>query len=93
MQAAEETARAARYRDLFGSTHTHEPACSYCPFCAAVGALGETKPEVVEHLAAAAREFLAAVGLVIDEAQERLRRVDGTAAPHETPFLRPVDGG
>jgi hypothetical protein len=44
------------------------PICSvaFCPICTAVTALGEAKPELVEHLLLASRELLLAVRAVID---------------------------
>ncbi|MDP9068952.1 MAG: hypothetical protein M3N53_11510 [Actinomycetota bacterium] len=64
-------ARAARYSDLFGPNHDPgENNCAYCPICATVGLLRNTKPEVLEHLAAAAREFIAAASILLDEASE-----------------------
>jgi hypothetical protein len=54
------------------------PACpvAFCPVCAIVSALGEVRPEVTEHLLAAARETLQAVRSLLDA------RLDGTE-PHE----------
>ena len=68
----EEDERAARYSDLFAIGHDHVPDRSLCPICATIAVLRETKPEVVEHLATAARELLAAASLLIDEAQNRV---------------------
>jgi hypothetical protein len=44
------------------------PICSvaFCPICTAVTALGEAKPELVEHLLLASRELLLAIRAVID---------------------------
>jgi hypothetical protein len=68
--------RAARYSDLFGSedpgTHgdqVHPSNCAYCPICAAIGVVRNTKPEVLEHLAGAARELILAAGLLLEEAE------------------------
>jgi hypothetical protein len=65
--------RAARYSDLFGTGADQEPAaagnCAYCPICATIGVLREAKPEMVEHLAAAAREIIVAAGLFLEEAE------------------------
>ena len=62
--------RAARYSDLFGdrSAHEHPSDCAYCPFCATVSVVRKTHPEVLEHLAAAARELITAAGILIEEA-------------------------
>ncbi len=53
------------------------PLCSvpFCPLCMAVTAVGEVKPEFVEHLLAAGREFLLALRGVIDS------RLEGLDAP------------
>ena len=50
-----------------GST-SPPPICqvAFCPFCMAVTALAEVKPEVMEHLLLAGREVLLAVRAVID---------------------------
>jgi len=50
------------------------PLCSvpFCPFCMAVTAVGEVKPEFVDHLIAAGREFLLALRAVIDASLEGL---------------------
>jgi hypothetical protein len=47
---------------------TNPPICSvaFCPICTAVTALGEAKPELVEHLLLASRELLLAIRAVID---------------------------
>ena len=61
--------RAARYSDLFGDrAHEHASDCAYCPFCATVNVVRKTHPEVLEHLAAAARELISAAGILIEEA-------------------------
>ena len=50
------------------------PACpvAFCPVCAVVTALGEVRPEVTEHILAAAREGLLALRSIIDA------RLEGT---------------
>ena len=74
--------RAARYSDLFGTGADHDHAggsnCAYCPICATIGVLRDTKPEVVEHLAAAAREIVIAAGLFLEEIE---KVVGGPEAP------------
>ena len=70
-------ARAARYSDLFASGHAHSSDCAYCPICATIAVVRNTKPEVLEHMATAARELIMAFGLLLDEASE----VIGTAEP------------
>ena len=63
-----EQERAARYSDLFGDRQEHPSDCQYCPFCATVNVVRKTHPEVLEHLAAAARELITAAGILIEEA-------------------------
>jgi hypothetical protein len=66
-----ERERGARYSDLFATDHQHrEDNCAYCPICATIGLLRNTKPEVLDHLAAAARELIAAAGILVEEAAE-----------------------
>ena len=77
----DENERAARYSDLFGGPHDHAPDCAYCPFCAGIAAVRDSNPEVLEHLAAAAREFLIAAGLFLEDAGDHLgARPDGAWA-------------
>jgi hypothetical protein len=65
----------------------HDPdVCGACPLCAVARALGETRPELVDHLAEAARHLLAAFRTFVDAARdgpeaprrsdERVRRID-----------------
>ena len=70
--------RAARYSDLFGPRHEDAPACAYCPLCSAITLVRDARPEVLEHLAAAARE-LAAVAVVLLEEAERVVGATGDA--------------
>lgn len=66
-----EEERAARYSDLFASNHEHgDSNCAYCPICATIGVLRNTKPEVLDHLAAAARELITVAGILLEEATE-----------------------
>lgn len=61
--------RAARYSDLFGDRPAaHASDCAYCPFCATVAVVRQSHPEVMEHLAAAARELITAAGILVEEA-------------------------
>ena len=76
----DDEARSARYSDLFGSQHEHPSDCAYCPICATIGIVRNTKPEVIDHLAAAAREFLTAAGLFLEEAGEVLGRAEAARA-------------
>lgn len=74
-EAGEQQAeRAARYSDLFGSGHGHASDCAYCPICATIAVVRETRPEVLDHLAAAARELVLAAGILVEEAGEVLDR-------------------
>lgn len=65
-----EDTRGARYSDLFEEAHDHTSDCAYCPICATIAAVRNTKPEVLEHLAAAARELVLAAGLFLEHAGE-----------------------
>ena len=48
--------------------HAHTSDCAYCPICASIAVVRNVKPEVLDHLASAAREFLAAAALLVEEA-------------------------
>lgn len=72
--------RAARYSDLFGGKHDHASDCAYCPICTTIGMVRNTKPEVLDHLAAAAREFLTAAGMFLEEAGDVLGRAEAARA-------------
>jgi hypothetical protein len=76
--------RAGRYSDLFASGHDHTASdCAYCPICATIAVVRNTKPEVLEHLAAAARELIVAAGLLLDEAGEVVGAEARKKAPGE----------
>lgn len=62
--------RAARYSDLFANGHEHSAECAYCPICATIAVVRRTNPEVLDHLAGAARELIAAAGKLIEEAEK-----------------------
>jgi hypothetical protein len=72
--------RAARYSDLFdpGGAQNQVSDCAYCPFCSAIGVLRTTHPEVLDHLAVAARELMAAASVLLAEAE---RVVETTRSP------------
>jgi hypothetical protein len=95
---AQVTERAARYSDLFGTGADHPPTdagnCAYCPICATIGVIREAKPEMVEHLAVAAREIIVAAGLFLEEA-ERVMSATGGAGDEEAAAgkLRRMDIG
>lgn len=74
-------ARAPRYSDLFASGHEHSPDCAYCPICATIAVVRKTRPEVLEHMASAARELIMALGILIDEASEVIGSVEHEAKP------------
>ncbi|MDQ5816451.1 MAG: hypothetical protein M3516_09195 [Actinomycetota bacterium] len=77
----DDDARAARYSDLFATSHDHTSDCSLCPICATISVLRQTKPEVVEHLATAARELLAAAAILIAEAESVVGAAEEPTAP------------
>jgi hypothetical protein len=66
--------RAARYSDLFAGHHEHAPECAYCPICATIAVVRRSNPEVLEHLAGAARELLQAAAKLIEEADKVVGR-------------------
>lgn len=61
--------RAARYSDLFAERHEHGSDCAYCPICATIAVVRNTNPEVLDHLAGAARELIAAAAKLLEEAE------------------------
>lgn len=77
--------RAARYSDLFASNHEHADNCSYCPICATIGVLRNTKPEVLDHLAVAARELMAVAGILLEEASEAIGAAESARAAEDDP--------
>ena len=60
-----------------GSPTPQQPICSValCPICLVVTAVGEARPDLVQHLLVASREVLLAVRSVIDA------RLEGTPEP------------
>jgi len=60
------------------------PACSFsfCPICMALTAVGEARPELIEHLLVASREALLALRSIIDA------RLDGTPDARPTRLER-----
>ena len=88
--------RSARYSDLFESRHDHGSDCAYCPFCSAIGVLRKTNPDVLEHLAGAARELLAAASILIQEAERVVatpQEGDPAATADDAGRLRRIDVG
>lgn len=91
-----EQGRAARYSDLFGDEqrHQHVSDCAYCPFCATVAVVRKTHPEVLEHLAVAARELITAAGILIEEAAHAVApppQQAPEASPQEPSNVRRID--
>jgi hypothetical protein len=89
-----EEERAARYEDLFERAHDHGSDCAYCPICATIAVVRKTKPEILDHLAAAAKELIIAAGILLEEAGE----VIGTDSAVRTkddpaPKIRRIDIG
>lgn len=93
MSTSEE--RAARYSDLFERAHSeHGSDCAYCPFCATIAVVRKTRPEVLDHLAAAAREMVVAAGILLEEAEKVVGSAAGPAEddpPESTSKVRRID--
>lgn len=90
-----EEERAARYSDLFEESHNHGSDCAYCPICATIAVVRKTKPEILDHLAAAARELIIAAGILIEEAGEVIGndlKKDPAREP-DAPRIRRIDIG
>ena len=71
-QQKDEDRRAGRYSDLFGAHEEHTSDCAYCPICTGIALVRSTNPEVLDHLAAAARELMIAAGMFLEEAGGRV---------------------
>jgi adenine-specific DNA glycosylase len=56
------------------------PECQFCPFCQALAALREARPEAVEHLVRAGTELVLAVRALLE------------APPADRPAPRPAAG-
>jgi hypothetical protein len=63
-------------KDASRGADSTRPPCpvALCPVCMTVTALGEVRPELVEHLLAAGREVLLAMRTVIDARLEETER-------------------
>jgi len=87
--------RAARYSDLFEESHNHGSDCAYCPICATIAVVRKTKPEILDHLAAAARELIIAAGILIEEAGEVIGNDLKRESPDDpdVPRIRRIDIG
>lgn len=90
-----EEERAARYSDLFESAHDHPSDCAYCPICATISVVRKTKPEILDHLAAAARELIIVAGILIEEAGEVIgtETKPGSVDDPDVPKVRRIDIG
>lgn len=96
MSTSEE--RAARYSDLFEGAHDeHASDCAYCPICATIAVVRKTRPEVMDHLAAAAREMIIAAGIMLEEAEGFVGSAADTQSPGDDggsePKVRRIDVG
>lgn len=85
--------RAARYRDLFESSHAGTSDCAYCPICASIAVVRRTRPEVLDHLAGAVRELIVAAGILLDEAGEIIGGSPDEAASPAEAKVRRIDVG
>jgi hypothetical protein len=85
--------RAARYTDLFAARHDHEDVsdCAYCPICSTIGVVRKTKPELLDHLSAAARELLIVAGILLEEAGGIIAATDQTNRTKSAPAEDPPD--
>ncbi len=54
---------------MFAERHEHASDCAYCPICATIAVVRNTNPEVLDHLAGAAKELLAAAAKLLEEAE------------------------
>jgi hypothetical protein len=64
--AASDAGKGARAKAAPDPEPPHVCTVGFCPICMAVAALQPLKPEVVEHLLNAGREFLLAVKAAVD---------------------------
>ena len=67
-----------------GAEEMQQPICSValCPICLVVTAVGEARPDLVQHLLGASREVLLAVRSLIDA------RLEGTTQPSKLERIR-----
>jgi hypothetical protein len=73
----DEERRAGRYSDLFAEHAEHTSDCAYCPICTGIGLVRSANPEILDHLAAAARELMIAAGMFLEEAGGRVGKPEG----------------
>lgn len=89
-----EQERAARYSDLFAHDHDNVSDCAYCPICSTIAVVRKTKPEVLEHLAVAARELITAAGILLEEAEQVVGRAEREdAGPEPKTKISKIDLG
>lgn len=69
-------------------TGARAPECQFCPFCQALAALREARPEAVEHLVKAGAELLLAARALLDGSAEPA----GSPAPGRRRRSRPASG-
>jgi hypothetical protein len=71
---------------------SHEMVCTvgFCPICMAVSAVQPLKPEIIEHLALAARELMLVARAVLDS---RAAQVGGEQEETPEPRLEKIDIG
>jgi hypothetical protein len=68
------------------SAAAHGPdVCGICPFCVALRALGESRPQLVEHLSEAARHLSAALRSVLEDPPRPGGREE-RPPPRDAPF-------
>lgn len=74
-QAKQAARRSSSARGKPPAATSEPPICSvsFCPVCTAVTALGEARPDLLEHLLVAGREMLLVVRALIDA------RLEGSA--------------
>ena len=70
-----------KVEEIGAHQHQHTSDCAYCPICATIAVVRNVKPEVLDHLASAARELVIAAGLLIEEAG----KVVGVEVPDDAP--------
>ncbi len=92
-QPMDDDQRAGRYSDLFGAEHEHASDCAYCPICTGISLVRTANPEILDHLAAAAREFMIAAGMFLEEAGKRVGAPDPAGAddPGDDGKVRRID--
>jgi hypothetical protein len=66
-------------QETVAAIRAEHPSCnvSFCPICLMVTAIGDVRPELVEHLVLAGRELLLAARSVIDARLETMDREEG----------------